>query len=387
MAYVAHRVPGIYSCNYRVLSEIQRRLPDFHPTRMLDFGSGPGTTTWAASQVFHSLKRYVLVEPSDSMVAVSSKILDEFPVERRRFLHQGTVNPVDLIVASYSLSELATDNNRRQHVRSLWEMLNPGGVLAIIEAGTPIGFKVVRAARSNLLEMRAGDPNLDPSIIAPCPHSTTCGMSAESWCHFVQRVERTDILRASKSASSSWENEKFSYVAFVKGPQTPLPFPPESPNIGLPEARLIRQPIKRGGHVLIDACMPTGPVKRSTVAKRDGKLMYKSARKSAWGDVFFFDRLPPKKDAKEKTRFWWSEEIRGKRRGTFQKEELKKDRMHAAAKQLADIRNQMAASIGRVPPLPAGAAKAAPPEPERPRGFQEKKPKAPKPQQPAKESS
>jgi ribosomal protein RSM22 (predicted rRNA methylase) len=349
MAYVAHRIPGIYSCNFRVLDEIKRRLPGFAPKRMLDFGSGPGTTTWAASQVFSSIKRYLLVEPSDAMVAVSSKILEDFPVERRRFLHQGTAAPVDIVVASYSLSELATDTARRAHVRSMWELLNPGGVLVLIEAGTPIGFKVVRGARSSILELRTGNNELDPNVIAPCPHNNACGQPSESWCHFIQRVERTDILRSSKKASMNWENEKFSYVAIVKGPRPAFPLPVESPNVGLQESRLVRQPIKRGGHVIMDACMPSGSIIRRTVARSDGRDLYKSARKSAWGDAFFFDRLPQKKDPKEKKRFWWSPEVRGKRRGTFMKEQNKKQRMDDAVKQLNELRDEMASVIGRLP--------------------------------------
>jgi ribosomal protein RSM22 (predicted rRNA methylase) len=129
MAYVAHRVPGIFGCNVRVFEEIKSRMPDFKPKKMLDFGSGPGTTTWAASTVWDSIKRYVLVEPSEHMQEVSAKMLKDFPVERRRHMNTGRLNDIDLIVASYSLSEMDSDATRRGQVREMWENLVPGGIL------------------------------------------------------------------------------------------------------------------------------------------------------------------------------------------------------------------------------------------------------------------
>lgn len=45
-AYVAHRVPGIFACNYKALVELKMRFANFAPSTMLDFGSGPGTAVW-----------------------------------------------------------------------------------------------------------------------------------------------------------------------------------------------------------------------------------------------------------------------------------------------------------------------------------------------------
>jgi hypothetical protein len=49
-AYVAARMPAIYGTNYRVLSEVSLRLPNFNPSHVLDFGSGPGTVLWYFSR-------------------------------------------------------------------------------------------------------------------------------------------------------------------------------------------------------------------------------------------------------------------------------------------------------------------------------------------------
>ncbi|KAF5206902.1 copper ion binding / methyltransferase [Thalictrum thalictroides] len=46
IAYIASRMPAVYSACYRVLKEVKRRLPGFAPKRVLDFGSGTGSVHW-----------------------------------------------------------------------------------------------------------------------------------------------------------------------------------------------------------------------------------------------------------------------------------------------------------------------------------------------------
>ena len=45
-AYLTYRVGPIYGAVNRVLQELYYRLPQFNPTSMLDFGTGPGTAIW-----------------------------------------------------------------------------------------------------------------------------------------------------------------------------------------------------------------------------------------------------------------------------------------------------------------------------------------------------
>ncbi|KAL0296384.1 UNVERIFIED_CONTAM: Methyltransferase-like protein 17, mitochondrial [Sesamum radiatum] len=68
VAYVAARMPAVYSALYRVLNEVRRRVPDFTPAKVLDFGAGTGSALWAMMEVWPgSLERINLVEPSQSM--------------------------------------------------------------------------------------------------------------------------------------------------------------------------------------------------------------------------------------------------------------------------------------------------------------------------------
>jgi ribosomal protein RSM22 (predicted rRNA methylase) len=49
-------------------------------------------------------------------------------------------------------------------------------------------------------------------------------------------------------------------------------------------ARVIRKPLQRSGHVLLDLCTANG-LKRQTISKRD-KEAYKKAVKLDWGDGY-----------------------------------------------------------------------------------------------------
>eukprot|EP01125_Pyxidicula_operculata_P004606 TRINITY_DN1736_c0_g1_i1.p1 TRINITY_DN1736_c0_g1~~TRINITY_DN1736_c0_g1_i1.p1 ORF type:complete len:407 (-),score=71.97 TRINITY_DN1736_c0_g1_i1:668-1762(-) len=167
LAYVAHRVPGIYSCNYRSFQEIKKRFSEFSPQSMLDFGSGPGTAIWAAKETWPDIKSYMAIEPSKAMTEVSKILLRDFPVHRRQYIDEGKQNVFDLVMASYSLSELDDDSTRALTIRKLWKSVKTGGALVIVEPGTPIGFKLVRFARSHILDLSTKDEKTNPIIIAP----------------------------------------------------------------------------------------------------------------------------------------------------------------------------------------------------------------------------
>ncbi|CAN1254613.1 Methyltransferase-like protein 17, mitochondrial [Linum perenne] len=48
--------------------KVGKRLPDFTPSKVLDFGAGTGSAFWAMKEVWpKSIKKVNLVEPSQSM--------------------------------------------------------------------------------------------------------------------------------------------------------------------------------------------------------------------------------------------------------------------------------------------------------------------------------
>jgi ribosomal protein RSM22 (predicted rRNA methylase) len=56
--------------------------------------------------------------------------------------------------------------------------------------------------------------------------------------------------------------------------------------------RLVAPPMKRSGHVILDACAKSGQIERFTIPKSQGKQPYHDARKARWGGASSFLPLP-----------------------------------------------------------------------------------------------
>ncbi|KAH7915708.1 mitochondrial small ribosomal subunit Rsm22-domain-containing protein [Hygrophoropsis aurantiaca] len=50
--------------------------------------------------------------------------------------------------------------------------------------------------------------------------------------------------------------------------------------------RLVFPPLKKSGHIILDACTSEGKIMRLTIPKSQGKQPFYDARKSSWGDIF-----------------------------------------------------------------------------------------------------
>jgi len=74
VAYVASRFPSVFGVISKVMAEIQKRLPDFKPDRMLDYGTGPGTGIWAAHYVFDGIREFTGVDLSEQMLKVAEDL-------------------------------------------------------------------------------------------------------------------------------------------------------------------------------------------------------------------------------------------------------------------------------------------------------------------------
>jgi ribosomal protein RSM22 (predicted rRNA methylase) len=185
--YLAHRVPGIYATAFRVFREAAFKLPTFAPESVLDYGSGPGTALMAARVVWPAMQKAVAIEPSSEMESAAVKLMADtegLTVERRRYLIKDVEKQHELVIASYSLGEVQDPIERTEVVKLLWSLVaDDGGVLVLIEPGTPVGFKTINDARTLVLQRKA-------NLIAPCPHAHACPMPNTSWCHFKQRIRK-----------------------------------------------------------------------------------------------------------------------------------------------------------------------------------------------------
>ncbi|KAL7167783.1 hypothetical protein ACSBR2_038277 [Camellia fascicularis] len=248
VAYVASRMPAVYSACHRVLSEVRRRLPGFSPTRVLDFGAGTGSAMWAVREVWpRSLERINLVEPSQSMQRAGQSLiknLKNLPLIHSYNSIQSLTKNInksdrehDLVIASYVLGEIASLQDRITIVRQLWDLTQD--VLVLVEPGTPHGSNIISQMRSHILWMekrkrRKLENALDETskdlvdlktgafVVAPCAHDGHCPLdNTGKYCHFVQRLERTTSQRAYKRSKGEplrgFEDEKFCFVAFRRG--------------------------------------------------------------------------------------------------------------------------------------------------------------------------
>ncbi|XP_039769916.1 methyltransferase-like protein 17, mitochondrial isoform X1 [Ornithorhynchus anatinus] len=293
LVYMAARLDGTFAATSRAFHEIQKRLPDFQPRTLLDFGSGPGSVSWAAHSTWgQSLREYLCVDRSAAMLALAERLLkggsdsgeSRIPaVFLRQFLPVSPKVQFDIVVAAFSLSELPSLAARSEVVSTLWR--KTGRFLVLVESGTKAGHQLIMAARDLVLQGQEKTP-LDPRpghVFAPCPHDLACPHLSASRtlpCNFSQTYYPTPF---------GWQDrghgeEKFSLVILSRDP----------PPGGQRWSRVIQPVLKRPRHVHCHLCCPDGHLEHMVfTARRHGRDLYRCARASAWGDLLPVTTAPP----------------------------------------------------------------------------------------------
>jgi ribosomal protein RSM22 (predicted rRNA methylase) len=252
-AYLATRMPATYAAAHAALTELAARLGAATVESVLDIGAGSGAASLAARSVF-PVSRITLVERDRPMLDAASAWLPDAAVLEADAA-AASLPPHDLVIAAYSLGEM-----QAPPLAAMWRAARVA--LVVIEPGRPEGHTLIQRIRDELLAAGA-------FLAAPCPMAAPCPLPAPDWCHFAARVERSSIHRRLKGGELSYEDEKFSYVAFTRDPALPA------------QARIIRRPDHRPGLITLETCTPSG-VRRLTVGKRT-RDQYRAARHAAWG--------------------------------------------------------------------------------------------------------
>ena len=264
-AYLVTRMPATYAAACAALSQTVPLLGDREIASVLDIGGGSGAAALAARQHFPDA-RITLVD-RDSALAESAREWLPGAVLVSQDIGRAEEFPAhDLVLASYSIAELPPHIAARVAGR-LWKATRVA--LVILEPGTPKGFTFLRELRTALLAEGA-------SMLAPCPGAMPCPIADPDWCHFAARVERSSVHRRMKDAALGYEDEKFSYVAFARGP------------IALPAARIIRRPQHQPGLIKLETCTPGG-LRSERITKRDREA-FRAARHADWGDKWKQER-------------------------------------------------------------------------------------------------
>ena len=268
LAYALARMPATYAAVAASLNALTEMSPDFAPESLLDVGAGPGTASWAAAEAFPSLQDFTLIDANATLSRLALELArDSSRLAECRYLpgDAGTnlaeVSQVDLVVASYVIGELG-EKDQRQLADAMWAKARHA--LIVIEPGTPAGYARILALRQHLITAGA-------YVAAPCPHEKPCPLAAPDWCHFSQRLPRSQAHRQIKGADVPFEDERFIYVALTRTPPTTR------------AARVLAPPDVGKAEITAKLCTGGG-VELTKVPRRD-KAAYAQARRWRWGDA------------------------------------------------------------------------------------------------------
>jgi len=266
--YAAARLPATYAALRASLASLAEGRPNFAPATLLDVGAGPGTALWAAADAFPALGGATLLEASAPIRRLGQRLgagAFAFAPDWRAgdlAADLAAMPGADLVTLSYVLDEIAP-----AAIAPLADMLwsKTGGVLLVVEPGTPAGWARILTVRDRLIAAGA-------QVVAPCPHAQSCPIVAPDWCHFAQRLPRSRLHLRAKEAEVPYEDEKFAYVALAR----------DAP-AGSSHQRVLAPPRPGSGKVRLKLCRPDGTIADALVTKRDGDR-FREARRADWGD-------------------------------------------------------------------------------------------------------
>ncbi|EEB16533.1 ubiquinone biosynthesis protein, putative [Pediculus humanus corporis] len=283
LQYLVMRSPAEFGVLCRVFNEIYLRDKNFAPKRLFDFGSGVGTTVWAANEYWkESMKEYYCVDSSMEMHKLAELVLQNndpysLPMIKNVYYRQflpATCIPSDIVVSSFSLFESSSCLERLKLLTTLWN--NTLEYLVLIENGSFAGYSLLNEARTFILEI-SEKFNVKCYIFAPCPHELTCprfeATEKSIPCNFSIKYKHLNVYKYRNST----ENHKFSFLIFKKGEDSPMEN--RSP-------RIVKEVLLRRNHVVCNVCTSKGQLKTLVSTKNQhGSSAYKCLKHSKWGDL------------------------------------------------------------------------------------------------------
>ena len=267
LVYAVVRMPSTFGAVYSALEHTLEcvDIAKDDGLTLLDAGAGTGGASWAAAQLLE-LSSVTCIERENEMRRLGQELMDNScdapgnAVWKAGDIGSTELPERDIVISSYVLNEMSPKQRAEAAVR-LWE--KTAELLLVIEPGTPAGFSGLMEIRSLLLSKGA-------FVAAPCVSCGDCPLPENDWCHFTVRVQRSRLHKLIKEADVPYEDEKFSYMAFVrKKPVTP-------------EGRVLRHPAIGKGSIGLELCTGDG-LRSRTVTKKD-KENFRIARKLSAGD-------------------------------------------------------------------------------------------------------
>lgn len=268
LAYALARMPATYAAVAASLNALTAITPSLAPESLLDVGAGPGTASWAAAEAFASLQDFTLLDANATLSRLalelahnSTRLADCRSLPGDAGSNLAEASPADLVIASYLIGELG-EADQRKLTEAMWAKARHA--LVVIEPGTPASYGRILALRQQLIAAGA-------YVAAPCPHEKPCPLIAPDWCHFSQRLPRSQAHRQIKGAEVPFEDERFIYVALTRAP------------LAVRATRVLAPPDLGKAEITAKLCTEDG-VAITKVPRRD-KAAYAGARRWRWGDA------------------------------------------------------------------------------------------------------
>ncbi|MDD1532625.1 MULTISPECIES: small ribosomal subunit Rsm22 family protein [unclassified Bradyrhizobium] len=268
LAYALARMPATYAAVVASLNALTEIAPSLAPETLLDVGAGPGTASWAAAEAFPSLQDFTLLDANATLSRLALELArGSSRLAECRYLpgdaggNLAEVSQADLVIASYVIGELG-EADQRKLADAMWAKARHA--LVVIAPGTPAGYGRILALRQQLIAAGA-------YVAAPCPHEGPCPLIPPDWCHFSQRLPRSQAHRQIKGADVPFEDERFIYVALTRSPPAAR------------AARVLAPPDVGKAEITAKLCTEDG-VELAKVPRRD-KAAYAAARRWRWGDA------------------------------------------------------------------------------------------------------
>ena len=252
--YAISRMPATYAVIFRLISDLieQNKLEKI--SSVIDIGSGTGAGFFACREIFDNIK-ISLFERDKNMIDIFDKFETGNSVKRFDFLKDSIDETADLVMCNYVFSEL-NEEGRKTALNKMIDSSNK--YVLVVDTGTPRTYE-------NFMKLKKMVFEKGHRVIAPC-QSEKCGLKND-YCQFFARVERSSLMKMSKSAELSYEDEKYFYLLIEKDCKDEVVL----------EKRVIRRPQIKTNFVELKLCSKDGVVDEK-FTKKD-KVSYHKAKK------------------------------------------------------------------------------------------------------------
>lgn len=252
--YAISRMPSTFAVIYTLISDLLKQDKIKNIDSVIDIGSGTGAGYFACKELFDDMN-VLLFERDKNMIDIFDKFETGESVKRFDVLKDSIEESADLVMSNYVFSEL-NEEGKKIALKKMLDCSNK--YVLIVDTGTPRTYE-------NFMKLKKLVSEMGYKVIAPC-ESEKCGLKND-YCQFYARVERSSLLKLSKSAELSYEDEKYFYLLISKDVELD----------NEDEKRVIRRPQIKTNFVELKLCSKIGVIGEK-FTKKD-KVSYQKARK------------------------------------------------------------------------------------------------------------